>query len=268
MRSLDFGFWILDLKRNVVATDAKVFSYHQKSKIENRKLSGFTLIELLVVVAIIAVLVSVLIPALTQARALAKQTVCMSNMKQLGVATHYFMQDNKDWFPDPGVTGGLICTYHPYLPRPDTISAYNNYFSFSPVWYCPIRPKDPKYVLPPCFGANPTFGHAGLAFWPADGIPNKWTKMGDLPDPSRILWLTEGCYYTMRDTYIQSYEYDKTLWLQGSGWFQLCFPFFSSTAHWVSYRHNMKANCLMADFHVETVSYYQLEDGSRWTWTH
>ncbi len=226
---------------------------------------GFTLIELLVVVAIIAVLVAMLLPALARARAIAKQTLCMSNMKQLGVATHLYQQDSRDWFPPYGNGGGLVCLYHPYLPRPDTVSQYSYQFSFSPVWYCPIRPKDPRYVLSPCFGANPTFGHGGVGFWPGPGVPTKWVKEGDVSDPSRIVWLVEGCYYTMRNTYIQSYEYDFTIWQQGT-WLQFCFPFYASTAHWVAYRHDMKADCMMADMHVESVHYDQLESDRYWVW--
>lgn len=64
-----------------------------------KRKSGFTLIELLVVVAIIAVLISILLPALARAREMAKRSVCSSNLSQVGKAVYAYAQDNKEFIP-------------------------------------------------------------------------------------------------------------------------------------------------------------------------
>jgi prepilin-type N-terminal cleavage/methylation domain-containing protein/prepilin-type processing-associated H-X9-DG protein len=60
------------------------------------KKSGFTLIELLVVIAIIAVLMAILMPALNRVREQGKRAVCLSNVKQLGLAWVLYADDNDD----------------------------------------------------------------------------------------------------------------------------------------------------------------------------
>jgi len=63
------------------------------------KKSGFTLIELLVVIAIIAILAAILFPVFAQAREKARQTSCLSNLKQIGLAFKMYVQDYDERYP-------------------------------------------------------------------------------------------------------------------------------------------------------------------------
>jgi len=82
------------------------------------KRTGFTLIELLVVIAIIAILAAILFPVFARAREKARQSSCLSNLKQVGTAMMMYVQDYDERYGQSmsGTSAGTFTPYHMLMP--------------------------------------------------------------------------------------------------------------------------------------------------------
>lgn len=185
--------------------------------------AAFTLIELLVVIAIIAILAAILFPVFASARERARQTACLSNMKQIGTGVYIYLQDWDDTyplnrFPDKNHPIGSSLDGSSYNWR----RAIRSYVPTVNIFVCPSNPNawnttnangcpgDETNCIPPYKG-DPTqqlaasYANNGSSFHEffgdiVDGTPSACcdpSKFGtrtlaSIKDPADLIWLLEN----------------------------------------------------------------------------
>lgn len=101
---------------------------------------GMTLMELIVVIAIITALAAIIFPVYFKSREKAKQSTCLSNLRQLGMASLMYAQDHDGFFP-PYINRLDFTDTHPlgegYCRADLLYSALKSYVGDSKVWFCP-----------------------------------------------------------------------------------------------------------------------------------
>ncbi|MBN1765380.1 MAG: type II secretion system protein [Sedimentisphaerales bacterium] len=233
---------------------------------------AFTLIELLVVISIIALLVSILMPALTRARQQAKAVMCLTYLKQWGTMYLMYGEDNKDSFPT-GWNGGTMWMVDllPYYEGSDDIRLCPSAIQF----LHEVTNNEPgtftawgKYGNPgyyggwtPIWGIEGQYGSYGVNGWchnplsigvagtyntPAEASPLYWRKMNQ--NRGNEIPVMGGCMWDGT----QPFESDqppvfKGEQLEGSGMSTFCLD-----------RHNGGPNMLFMDNTVRKVGLKEL----------
>jgi prepilin-type N-terminal cleavage/methylation domain-containing protein/prepilin-type processing-associated H-X9-DG protein len=201
--------------------------------------TGFTLIELLVVIAIIAILAAILFPVFAQARDKARQTACISNMKQVGLGLTLYAQDYDETLP---VANDQVENFALPAARPNFLGSLIPYIKSKPIFACPATPlEDSKPLSPNAENATNYMGNGVIMGRPLAVVPEPANiiYLHELGVIERIAWLRPVC-----DT-------------RGN-----CVAFcYWSKKHWYSNNHQGGGNLVFADGHVKYRTLFSIHSG-------
>lgn len=169
----------------------------------NTNRDAFTLIELLVVIAIIAILAAILFPVFAQAREKARQTSCLSNMKQIGTGAIMYAQDYDEIMPETGWQGPCSDPVNGA-----TVAANDNFFSGVYSFPLAIQPytKNFQVLVCPSDSARGGFNKAGSYCYEAQllqmNVPNSYVGMRNVQDAlKKALPLSYAGNYLLSSAY-------------------------------------------------------------------
>jgi len=156
----------------------------------HRPLHGFTLIELLVVIAIISLLVSILLPSLNRAKEMARGAVCMSNLKNINLATAYYLDDSDGFLvplspgrisgPDVGFISGWMDQLYPYH---EDINIY----------LCPSAIRDKEKTVYIARSDGVYYVHQSGGYGYNENIPRNLSPTGDFGNLVKLDQLQNAC---------------------------------------------------------------------------